>query len=48
VLISIVVLIAAPVAALVFAYSYGTGEPLRDSAVQLIDQLRELINGRIL
>jgi hypothetical protein len=48
VLISMVVLIAAPLAALVFAYSYGTGEPLRESAVQLLDELRDLISGQIL
>ena len=45
VLLSAIVLIAAPVVALVFAYSYGTGEPLRDAATQLIDQLRDLLGN---
>jgi molecular chaperone DnaK len=47
VLLSALVLIAAPVVALVFAYSYGTGEPLRDAVTQLVDQLQELLrNGK--
>ena len=44
VLLSSLVLIAAPVLAMVFAYSYGTGESLQNSASQLIDQLRSLFN----
>jgi actin-like ATPase involved in cell morphogenesis len=47
VLFSIVLLIAAPVAAMVFAYSYGTGEPLQVAATQLVHQLRELLGIRI-
>jgi hypothetical protein len=44
VLLSIIILIAAPVVALVFAYSYGTGESLQESATQLLNQLRDLLN----
>jgi hypothetical protein len=44
VLLSIIILIAAPVVALVFAYSYGTGESLQESATQLLNQLRDLLD----
>ncbi len=42
VLFSIALLIAAPLAALVFAYSYGTGDSLTSSVHQLLDQARDL------
>jgi hypothetical protein len=45
VLLSGIVLIVAPVVALVFAYSYGTGEPLRDAVTQLVDELQELLRN---
>jgi actin-like ATPase involved in cell morphogenesis len=48
VLISIALLIAAPLAALVFAYSYGTGEPLTDAFWELTDRVRDFIDTRIL
>ena len=44
VLLSIIVLIAAPVVALVFAYSYGTGESLQESTTQLLSELRNLLD----
>jgi hypothetical protein len=44
VLLSIIVLVAAPVVALVFAYSYGTGQSLQDSATQLMNELRNLLD----
>ena len=47
VLLSIVVLAAAPVVAMVFAYSYGTGEPLQDAATQLFHELRDLLDSQI-
>jgi hypothetical protein len=43
VLLSLIVMIAAPVAALVVAYSYSTGASLPDSAVQVAGELRDLI-----
>lgn len=47
VLLSIVVLIAVPVAALVLAYSFGTGEPWQEAARDLVDQLVDLYHNRI-
>jgi hypothetical protein len=44
VLLSVIVLVAAPVVALVFAYSYGTGESLQDSTTQLMNELRNLLD----
>jgi hypothetical protein len=37
------VLVTVPLAALVLAYSYGTGEPFRDAALELARDLRDLI-----
>jgi hypothetical protein len=42
VLFSIALLIAVPLAALVFAYSYGTGDSLTSSFHELLDQARDL------
>jgi hypothetical protein len=47
VLFSIVLLVAAPLAGMVFAYSYGTGESLQAAAAQLVGQLRDLLGIRI-
>jgi hypothetical protein len=47
VLVSILVLIAVPLAAMVLAYSYGTGEPLQEAANNLADDLIELFRNRI-
>jgi hypothetical protein len=44
VLLSIIVLVSAPVVALVFAYSYGTGESLQESTTQLLTELRNLLD----
>jgi hypothetical protein len=43
ILLSIIVLVAVPLAAMVLAYSYGTGEPFRDAALELARNLRDLI-----
>jgi hypothetical protein len=43
ILLSIIVLVAIPLAAMVLAYSYGTGEPFRDAALELARDLRDLI-----
>ena len=43
ILVSIIVLVAVPLAAMVLAYSYGTGEPFRDAALELARNLRDLI-----
>jgi hypothetical protein len=46
VLLSITVLVVTPVVAMVFAYSYGTGEPLRDAATHLVQDLQDLLGSR--
>jgi hypothetical protein len=43
ILLSIIVLVTVPLAALVLAYSYGTGEPFRDAAIELARGFRDLI-----
>jgi hypothetical protein len=47
VLLSMVVLIAVPLAAMVFAYSYGTGQSLPDAANNLVNDLEEIWRNRI-
>lgn len=47
VLLSIIVLIAVPLLAMVLAYSYGTGEPFREAATHLADDLAELFRSRL-
>jgi molecular chaperone DnaK len=47
VLLSIIVLITVPLAAMVLAYSYGTGEPFRDAALELARDLRDLIRTNV-
>jgi hypothetical protein len=46
VLLSIVVLIAVPLAAMVFAYSYGTGQSLPDAANNLVNDLEGILRNR--
>jgi cell division ATPase FtsA len=47
VLLSIVVLIAVPLAAMVFAYSYGTGQSLQDAATNLVKDLEGILRNGI-
>jgi hypothetical protein len=47
VLLSIIALIAVPLLAMVLAYSYGTGEPFREAAMHLADDLAELFRSRL-
>jgi len=47
VVLSLIVLVAAPVAALVFAYSFGTGLTLPEAVDQLYEELRNLVRNRI-
>jgi hypothetical protein len=46
-MLSVIVLITVPMAAMIFAYSYGTGEPFQDAAVQLARELRNLYDSHI-
>jgi hypothetical protein len=43
ILLSIVVLVTVPLAAMVLAYSYGTGEPYREAALELAREIRDLV-----
>jgi actin-like ATPase involved in cell morphogenesis len=47
IMLSVIVLITVPMAAMIFAYSYGTGEPFQDAAVQLARELRNLYDSHI-
>ena len=47
ILLSIIVLVTVPLAAMVLAYSYGTGEPFRDAAIELARELRNLISAYV-
>jgi hypothetical protein len=44
ILLSILVLVTVPLAAMVLAYSYGTGEPYREAALELAREIRDLVH----
>jgi hypothetical protein len=46
-MLSLIVLISVPATAMILAYSYGTGEPFQDAAVELARDLRDLYNTHI-
>jgi hypothetical protein len=47
ILLSAIVLITVPLAAMVLAYSYGTGESFRDAAIQLAHELLNLVRTHV-
>jgi hypothetical protein len=46
-MLSVIVLVTVPVAAMILAYSYGTGEPFQDAAIQLARDLKHLYDAHI-
>jgi hypothetical protein len=47
IMLSVIVLITVPVAAMILAYSYGTGEPFQDAAIQLAHDLKDLYDRHL-
>jgi hypothetical protein len=47
ILLSVIVLITVPVAAMILAYSYGTGDPFREAATQLAEEIADLYRTHV-
>jgi hypothetical protein len=47
VMLSVIVLVTVPVAAMILAYSYGTGDPFREAATQLAKDVVDLYRTHV-
>jgi hypothetical protein len=46
-LFSVIVLVTVPIAAMILAYSYGTGDPFREAATQLARDVVDLYRSHV-